>query len=174
MTWVTPPTKAVGDVLYAADINTISDDLTMLAHPPLCAVYKSTTQSIANSTGTNLIPNVILVDQDPTGTAIYSAATGRMTIRTAGLYSAEGQVQYQSNGSGSGTAQSGIQKNGADIVVSAAAGQPVTQGVSVLLETQRLVVGDFLQVRAFQDSGSARTQDNQAQGTFFALRFEGL
>jgi hypothetical protein len=173
MTWVSPPTKAVGDVLYAADINTISDDLTLLAHPPLCAVYKSTTQSIANATGTNLIPNVIQVDQDPTGTAIYSSGTGRMTIRTAGLYSAEGQVQYQNNASTTGTVQAGIQKNGADIVVSIADGQAITESVPVVMETQRFVVGDWLALRAFQDTGAARTQDNQAQGTFLVLRFEG-
>jgi hypothetical protein len=175
VSWVTPPVKAVGDVLYAADVNTLSGDLTLLATPPMASAYKTATQSIANVTGTNLVLDTVLMDQDPTGSAIYNSGTGVFTIRTAGAYSAEGQVQWQANGSSTGTAQAAIRKNGtANVVQSVADGQNIVESSPVVMEAQRFVVGDTLQLRCFQDSGAARTVDNQTQGTFMVLRFESL
>jgi hypothetical protein len=174
MSWVTPPVKAVGDVLYAADVNIISNDLALLSLPPLAAAFKQNTQTLATGTGANLVLDLVVVDQDPTGTSIYNNTTGLFTIRTAGLYSAEGQVQYQANGTSTNTCQAAIRKNNtANVVQSVADTQNIPESVPVMMPTQRFVVNDTLNLRAFQDSGSNRIIDNQTEGTFMVLRYEG-
>lgn len=173
MGWSAPTVKAVGDVVYAADINGISADLTFLAAPPLSSAYSSSA-SLTTTSGTTLIVkfNVPIIDQDPTGNQIYVPSTGTWTVQTDGIYEGDGQVTFLASSSASGVRQGAWYVNGVQECQSIRPGSTTAKvSVPAVLPKMRLSAGDYLYIGAYQTSGSNLNLDNQTQGTFGELRY---
>jgi hypothetical protein len=165
VTWVAPPVKAVGDTLYASDVNTLSGDVSFLSKPPLASAFLTTNPSIANNTST-----VVKCDTRLVGTnVIYSPSTGLYTIKTAGVYQPHGQLLWASNASGQRQTQ--WLKNGTVYAVS------ITNGVSGLLTHEaksppvRLAANDTIQLNALQTSGGGLALNGTNQDTFSCIRW---
>ena len=171
MTWTTPPTKAVGDVLFAADVNALAQDVTFLNAPPVSSWYANAATTVPPASMTPIKFNTLIVDQDPTGTAIYNPSTGIFTIRTPGVYDLDGQITFLASNT-SGIRQGTWLLNGTQISQSIKPGSATAKlSVPCVSPQRRLAVGDQLYIGAFQTSGGSTSIDNQTQGTYGELRY---
>jgi hypothetical protein len=123
-----------------------------------CQAYNNTTQSINNSSSTEVTFNSENFDTD--GFHSTSSNTGRMTIPSgkAGKYLVIGYINFNLNATGYRQAE--ILKNGSQII----SGYYVNRSVGSAAETQvnpvavvDCAVGDYITMNAFQDSGGSLT-----------------
>lgn len=122
---------------------------------PRCSAYNNTTQSINDSTFTALTFNS--EDFDVASMHDTASNTSRLTVPTGGdgVYLVIGHASFAGNATGARVAQ--LYKNGATALKrttmnNAGAGTTVLVPVSEILV---LVAGDYIELRALQDSGGA-------------------
>ena len=119
---------------------------------PAARVYNSANISIPNATLTALTFNSERFDND----SIHSTAsnTSRLTATTAGVYSISGNFTMAPLGSGVGLI--GVRLNGSLIIAyQRFAGITATNLIQAIQTTYKLDVGDYVELIAHQDSGSA-------------------
>jgi hypothetical protein len=73
-----------GAVAPAAWGDVVRDDLEFLIDPPVCSVFNSTVQSVANNTVAAMLANSENFDNDAMHSTVSN--TSRLTIQTAGRY----------------------------------------------------------------------------------------
>jgi hypothetical protein len=117
-----------------------------------CLVYGSTDQNITNNTFTALT-----YDSEINDTNTYhstSSNTSRITIPSgkAGYYQVYANASFSANASGS--RQLFIRKNNTDIIFSAMGGYNNGRNVVFISGTINCAVGDYLEIFAYQESGS--------------------
>jgi hypothetical protein len=118
----------------------------------VCRAYHNTSQNAVNGDYTYLALNSETTDTDN----IHSTTVNnsRLTCKTAGMYLAQGQVEFAANGTGTRIAV--IRRNGNVIMASNCAGTVpsgtgyTTAIVSTMLE---LSVNDYVELGVYQTSG---------------------
>ncbi|HXI18490.1 MAG TPA: hypothetical protein VNM48_19165 [Chloroflexota bacterium] len=126
---------------------------------PSCRAFHSATQSIPHATPTALAFNSERFDTD----AIHDTATNnsRFTCKTAGKYIITGHVEWSANATG--VRQLRIVLNGATPLIIVAVTTPVGAGYQGVATIADLAVNDYVELQAYQDSGSALTISTPAQ-----------
>ena len=142
---------AVGDIVDVLAAGN-RPPLILAAGSPAARVYNSANISIPNATLTALTFNSERFDND----SIHSTAsnTSRLTATTAGVYSISGNFTMAPLGSGKGLI--GVRLNGSLIIAyQRFAGITATNLIQAIQTTYKLDVGDYVELVAHQDSGSA-------------------
>lgn len=147
---------ATGTVAPAAWGDVVRDDLEFLIDPPACSVSNSSSQSIASGSSVVLNANTEAFDND----AMHSTVTNnsRVTAQTAGRYLLVSTVQFAANGTG---------RRGVNFLVngttnfSAAFAAPLAANAIIVpgIRLVTLAATDYVEARAFQDSGGALNVD---------------
>lgn len=158
MPFVLPADPASGAVAPASWGDDVRAALNYLANPPACRVYHSANQNIPTVTTTALAFNSERFDTD----TMHDTATNnsRITIKTAGVYAVAAGVWFAANGLGN-IREAWIQVNGATrIAEDCRAPVGGGGGTRIALSTiYKLAVNDYLEVIAYQDSGSTVAAD---------------
>ena len=142
---------AVGDIVDVLAAGN-RPPLILAAGSPAARVYNSANISIPNATLTALTFNSERFDND----SIHSTAsnTSRLTATTAGVYSISGNFTMAPLGSGKGLI--GVRLNGSLIIAyQRFAGITATNLIQAIQTTYKLAAGDYVELIAHQDSGSA-------------------
>ena len=142
---------AVGDIVDVLAAGN-RPPLILAAGSPAARVYNSANISIPNATLTALTFNSERFDND----SIHSTAsnTSRLTATTAGVYSISGNFTMAPLGSGIGLI--GVRLNGSLIIAyQRFAGITATNLIQAIQTTYKLAAGDYVELIAHQDSGSA-------------------
>lgn len=85
MAWTSPPAKSVGGTISHTDWNTyVRANLLAVRDAPRCRVYRTATQSIPNSTWTELLWTAERYDTASLHSTVSN--TGRLTASTAGVW----------------------------------------------------------------------------------------
>lgn len=103
-TYNTIPTVNTGDVYQAASHNNIVTNVNNYRVPPMCMIYKTAAQSIANNTGTIISWDAEYLDTD----SMWSSGA-TISCTTAGIYLTTVAVQWQTNTAG--IRRANLQKN---------------------------------------------------------------
>lgn len=143
---------STGAVAPAAWGDTLRDCLEFLIDPPACSVFHNTTQSVSSGSGTILNANSETADNDAMHSTVSN--TSRITINTAGRYQFQANVQFAGNVTGYRQIQ--FQVNGAtvfatDRMISVGSNDTIFSCVAF----RTLIVGDYVEVNVFQNSGSS-------------------
>lgn len=150
----TPYTAATGNFLTSALWNAqVRDGLAFLMSPVRFKAYASVAQSFTSSTtSTVLTLDTELFDSD--GGHSTSTNTSRFTCQTAGLYYVSGSVCFAVNATGTRTLN--VFVNGTGVTGAANQAAPsASNGGSVVTSTLvQLVVGDYVELAAWQNSGA--------------------
>lgn len=170
MPYVAPATVVTATTITSAWGNSVKAATDFLANPPACRVWNNAAISVANSTWVALTFNSERWDTNTMHDTVTN--TGRITIVTAGLYILTGHAEFAANATGMrglqllrNTDADGI----AQIYYQAA---PVSTGTAVSLSTVwKFVAGDYVQLRAFQNSGGALNVNTNPANTFFTPEF---
>jgi hypothetical protein len=112
-------------------------------------VYNNANISIATATNVNLTFNTERYDTDSIHSTVSN--TSRLTANTAGIYLISAAISWENDVNGS--RQMGLYLNGSTqcAISRVCADDPVRHTVSTIYE---LSVGDYFEVRVYQDSGS--------------------
>ena len=158
-------------------MNTIGDDLKFLKNVDRARAYKSSAQTVANTSWEAVA--LQSEDYDTNGLHSTSTNTSRLTSQTDGWYLVTGQVQWDQDGNGyrrlsirkndtssdatSGTqwARQDIQPNGSD--------NTFVQIFSVVY----LAVSDHVRMFAYQNSGGGLNINTGSGSTWFAMTWLG-
>ncbi len=164
-----PKTWVVGETLTAAKMNLeLRDALTFLLAPPLFQLTHSSGQTIANGTNTQLAMDTEIVDRDNGHST--STNNSRYTSQTAGWYLLTGVCPWTTNANQkrelSLLYNGGITETHGSAMGGNAGGyvSPTTTG------RLYLAVGDYVELRVFQNSGGSLDTNAGADG---GVRFEG-
>jgi hypothetical protein len=166
-TYTAAGTVVAGEVYTAAAHNIIATDVNNLIVPPAVRAIRTTNQSIATSSLSQL--SFDSSAQFDTDSMYSSAAPTRITINTTGIYIVTCRLTCGAFGVGTGTLYMEVLKNGAATVpISADERNGRTeganeQGLAVILE---LVATDYLQVNIFQNSGTAKNYKGHLAATW--------
>lgn len=137
--------------------------LAFLLDPPRCVVRQTVTQPIPHSSFTAL--TFTTEDSDNEATASHLSGSGmhdpavnpqRITARTAGTYMLAGAVSFPANTAGRRGCKWTV--NGTDVPMSQALQPAPSTGaldLTARVKYVQLVAGDYVELRAFQDSGGA-------------------
>lgn len=157
MAYTTPRTWVAGEHPTAAQFNAnIRDNVSFLANPPACRVYRATSQSITNNSLTVVTFDTERYDTDSMHST--SSLTSRITINTAGIYVVSAHIVWQADTDYTRRLFD-LLLNGATIIArksdeSAAHGIANDEGWN--LSTQyKLAAADYVEVRVFQTNTSA-------------------
>lgn len=153
----TPPTFVDG-VLTTTELNQLGDALRFTQNPPRAELRQTSVQSIPNSSSTSVTFDVEDLDSNVGGISQHdtSSNTSRFTAAYPGRYKFSGAVAFAANASGVRITQwavNGAVQNGSDTEIT-----PVSGAVTVVparTRTFQLEVGDYVELRAFQNSGGA-------------------
>ncbi|HXI15477.1 MAG TPA: hypothetical protein VNM48_03825 [Chloroflexota bacterium] len=166
-TWTDPSDAgpldlASGTIVTETHWDNMRRDLLFLGGPTgsrACRAYHSAIQSIPHATPTALALNSERFDTD----AIHDTAinNSRLTCKTAGKYSIIGHVEWSANATG--VRQLRLVLNGVTSLVIVAVTTPVGAGYQGIATIADLVVNDYVELQAYQDSGGALTVSNAAQ-----------
>lgn len=119
--------------------------------PPHCRVYNNAAQSIANATDTTLAFNSESLDNDTMHDNV--TLNSRVTIRTAGLYIINANIEWPTNGTGERTLY--LFLNGTTVLPGYTA-VPSTNIVDAVGQSTscfyKFIAGDFIEVRVKQTS----------------------
>lgn len=158
MAWTDVPTKQVGGTVTHTDWNTyVRDNLGALKVPAMCRVYKSSSQSISNTTWTAITFNAERYDT----AAMHSTVTNtdRITIPSgwSGVYELVFQCDFATSGSGADRIGA-INVNGASDLVRCRYPPQATFAHRIHVATSAyLTAGDYVTARVYQSSGGALT-----------------
>lgn len=171
---ITPPTPrtfSVGEFEVASYLDSVRDALNFLLNPPAATLVQiTTTTSLTSGTWTSIGMDSSTFDNY--GGHSNSSNNSRYTVQAAGKYLVGGSVAIANNGTGSRAAK--VMKNGAVLqgpysLVPPAATRPTSVTVAGFIVP--CVVGDYLELAGFQDSGSTlSTVITTDQSTFFTVR----
>lgn len=149
-----PRTWVTGEVVTAAYMNAnVRDAVNYLIAPPLCVAKQTSAQSLANATSTAITLDA--EDKDSDGMHSNSVNPSRLTAVTAGWYSAQTTINFAANATGLRLATFYI--NGSEV----GRRTEITNGGAVFSTaistagTMYLAVGDYLESRAWQNSGGS-------------------
>lgn len=138
---------------------------------PQARVYNSAAISVANNSVQALTFDSEIYDFVPSGVSEQhstSSATGRLTCRVPGLYTITGQIQFNEVVS-TGVRQLRIRLNGATTICFVNQPGSSVDDVYLLASTEyRLVVDDYVELLAYQNSGAAR---NVAANNHYSAQF---
>jgi hypothetical protein len=158
MPYVDPNTvhnPATGTVAPAAWGDVIRDDLEFMIDPPICSVFHSTTQNVTTGgSGVDLAADSENFDND----AMHSTVTNnsRITIQTAGRYLLTATIDFQQDATGQRQLQFKLNDTttfGIDRRQTTSSLVAINQSTATIA----LVAGDYVEVNAFQNSGSTLT-----------------
>jgi hypothetical protein len=156
-----PADPTPGDEILASWGDDVRAALSFLANPPACRVYRSTTQTgIASSTKTAITFNSERYDTD--GMHNTASDTSRITVNTAGLYLITAHMAFGNNTTNDRACiirLNGVTEIADDFRRTLAGGDWVIFSIAL---TYKFVVGDFVEMIAWQNSGVAL--DVQASG----------
>lgn len=131
--------------------------------PVICKVYLSAApQSLTNATFETVIADVKEID---TRNA-YDTSTGEFTVPEDGTYDFTGSFRFDTNGTGERLYGLEINNNGITYEVGWAAavgGSPTRADGSII---KKLVAGDVVELKAYQNSGGNLDLDNSTNGEF--------
>jgi hypothetical protein len=137
-----------------------------------CSAYKSTTQSIANSTNT-----ILTFDSESFDTSAFhstSVNNSRITIPAgkAGKYLVNAIVGFGANGTGIRTVE--LHKNGS-ITSNLLQGAPGSASVTYFNGSiiSNLAAADYLELSVFQSSGGALNVSGGTDATIFSVTYLG-
>jgi hypothetical protein len=135
-------------------------------YQPAVRAYHNTTQSITNNTETTVAFNSERIDQAGNAADTMhdnSTNNSRLTCRYAGVYQIDTNIDWATGGTG--TRFIAIRRNGTDYI--ARVDQINTGGtVAQSLSTKYpLAVNDYVEVRAFQNNGTALNIAASGTGT---------
>ena len=165
-----PRTFNVAEYETAAYLNSVRDALNFLLNPPAATLVQvTTTTSLTTGTWTSVGMDSSTFDNY--GGHSNTTNNSRYTCQAAGKYQVSGTPAISTNGTNSRAAK--ILKNGAVVqgpysMVGASPNRPtsVTTGGFII----PLVVGDYVELAAFQDSGSTLTTSIATdQSSFFTV-----
>lgn len=142
-----------GDTLTAAWCDTVRDDLEFLVDPPTCSVYGSAAQSIPDDTTTTMLADSENHDNDSMHST--SSNTGRITAQTAGRYLFNGTVEFAANSTGRRLIYLRVNGTTSYLLYSSAAPTSPTTAVGSFTKTLVLAAGDYVEVRANQNTGGS-------------------
>lgn len=160
-------TPTTGGIAPASWGTQVRDNLEYLIDPPACMVYNSVAQSLPIGYQT-LTANSELYDND----GMHSTVTNpsRITAQTAGRYDITATVLFAPNATGGRTLAYRV-NGGSDIEI---ASHPVTSATvnSTLSGLVKLVlsVGDYVEIRAWHNSGGSLNVTLQSFGAVFVTR----
>lgn len=162
MSWSTPRTWTVGEVLTASNMNTyVSSDLAFLGTPPSLRVVNSAAISIPNNADTAITFDTDTFKTDA-GMHSTSVNTSRMVCTVAGKYLLHGIVAYAASAAGAIAVR--LRVNGTTVVgTHDRAGSTVAQTIQVTTVYQ-LAVSDYVEVIAYQNSGGAINANTSTPG----------
>ena len=154
MAYTTPKTWAVGEVVTASNMNTnVRDNVAWLHGPPTCRAYNSANISINNDTLTALTFNSERWDTDDIHSVLSN--TGRLTCKTAGVYTIYGTVRFATNDVGQRAVQ--VRLNGTTFIggdtrvdATSAGGTRLTAFIEY-----KLAATDYVELVVYQNSGGA-------------------
>lgn len=158
MTFTTPKTWAVGDVLTAADMNTYvrSNAAWLGTDKPSARVYHNTTQSIASGSYTALVFNSELYD----GAGMHSTVsnTGRLTVPAGagGVYSIGGCVELDDSAGNPVRRGIQIRVNGATVIARDEADRNPSNDAPLAISTEYFLAGagtSYVELMVMQNSG---------------------
>ena len=152
-----PPSFSPG-VSSTSQLSQLADSVTFLQNPPRAELRQGSAQSIPNNTSTGVTFNIQDLDENVAGTAQHDTVTNssRFTAVYPGWYQCSGAVCFAANATGVRITQwavNGTVQNGTDSEISAVSGAVTI----VVARTRKLYldVGDYVELRAFQNSGGA-------------------
>lgn len=162
-------TWTAGELVDATMLNTNVRDAVnfLLTNKPHAQLYKTATQSLTNSTWTDVTWPVEEYDND--GGHSTSSNTNRYVAQTAGKYMVSGALAFTTNASGT---------RGIRLVVNGSLAANAIAGTQVLVSTSSgfatcihmsasivtLGVGEWVGMQAWQSSGGALTLVAEASG----------
>ena len=168
MTYTTPPTFVAGDELAAADLNILGDDIVDLDGRVNgltfsgVSLYRSSAQSIPNTTNTNITWTTESFDIGgwwSSGTKVIVPAGAVPAGYTTIAVDVSVSLRYVSNGTGTRRLrimQNGAAVDGGDQSVSALSGE-----TTIFDKTWTVIVeaADELEIDTYQSSGGALNMD---------------
>lgn len=160
-----PRTWTVGELLTAAKLNTdLRDGLNFLLASPRAQLYKTAPQSTATGTFTTLSFDAEVIDSD--GAHSTSTNNSRFTAQTSGWYQVSASIHWNPDST------AGFRMTTIDINNS---GTPQFFDMSVPMSDNSLVlnpcgmlflnVGDYVEVKVYQNSGASRNVSGTLTGT---------
>lgn len=170
MPYVPPATVVTGTPIASTWGNAVKAATDYLANPPACRVYNNAAIPVTSGAWNALTFNTERWDTDSMHSTVTN--TGRITLNTAGLYIVTGHAEFAANATGvrglqvlRNTDADGI----AQIYYQAA---PATTGTAITVATVwKFAAGDYIQLRAFQNSGGALNINYGGANTFFTPEF---
>lgn len=165
-----PRTFNVAEYETAAYLNSVRDALNFLLNPPAATLVQVTT---ATTLGTGAWTAIGMDSStfDNYGGHSNTVNNSRYTIQAAGKYLVSGAVAYTGNGTNSRGAK--VEKNGAVVqgpYTLGAAGTTRAMSASLSTFIVPCVVGDYLELYGFQDSGgNLSTTITTDQSSFFTV-----
>ena len=168
--WSSPPEWAVGQLVTAADMQLLSDDLNVLRGPPTVHVTHNANQSISDDTDTVLAFNT---ERQKTDTAFHDNTTNnsRIVIQETGWHFISACVEWASGGTGYRRAS--VRLNGTTILWRnhVAANNTTTNALAF---KRYLTAGDYLEVVVRQTNGGAlNVQSSSSYSPDFVVQFVG-
>jgi hypothetical protein len=155
MAYSAPPNFTTAAIVTESELDTLSDDITFLAHPPKCRVYRSGALSVSNSTSTRVSFDSELFDTDTMHSTTVNA--GRITITTAGSYLLVANLDWAPNATGS--RQGYFIVNNAVVIPGLAHAANQEPGYSTYQSPAfgpyALSAGDYVELEVRQNSGGA-------------------
>lgn len=153
MTWTDPSTWPTSELVTAAALNEqVRDNTAFLRAPPSCRVYRSTSQSIANTTFTAISLDAERFDN----ASLHSTSvnTSRVTFTEPGLYLLSGYIEWTANATGlrhlgialSATTWLACQEH--------SAGSTISCGLS-LSTVYKFAAAEWISLMVYQSSGGA-------------------
>ena len=145
-------------------------ELAFWANKPTASMYNNTTVSVTTATETAITWNSE-VDDNWNGHSV-SVNTSRYTAQVAGVYRFSGSAAFQANATGYRLAQlyyNGTEFNGNCRVYVPAFSSSIIASATLPATTIRMVVGDYVELYAYQTSGIGLTLS--PDGTWFNVEF---
>jgi len=152
--WTSPPTKASGDTVTAADVNAALDDVRWFDGPPACVLRRSANQSITTTTWTN-----VTFDEadyyDPFDMHSPTSNPTRITIPSgaAGVYLITATFYWAAAPGWLGSCR--FRVNGATIVGENGTANNALNGCASTHWS--CAAGDYIEMQVFQNSGGTVT-----------------
>lgn len=173
MAYSAPHTWGAGDYPTAAYFNQeIRDNVSFLANPPTCRVFRSTTQTLTTGVAAAIAFDSERFDTDTMHSTVSN--TERITFTTAGVYVVTGILTYASNATGNRVTY--IRINGA-----ASLGYDLRAAVSgdttnaIVTTTYKFAAADYVELIGIQNSGgNLLTGSTGNYGAEFSAAWVGL
>lgn len=173
MALITPKTFVTSDPLPASDLNTyVSGILDSLMNPPSAKAYSVASQSIP--TGTNTLVTFDSESWDNNSMHSTSTNTSRITVPVAGVYLCSWYVRFAASATLAYRIVQ-VMKNGV-VQDESSLGHSATTTIAEGSGCQQLkcAANDYIEIRAFQNTGSALSLDAATNPPSLAVTWNGF